>query len=171
MEGGSLTQRLEEAVAPLLEQHGYDLILIEYVPRSRVLRLYIDRIEAQSEVDTPAQTQAGVTIDDCSRVSHMVGDLLDAEGLVEGPGGIGGQYTLEVSSPGLDRPLVRPRDFRRFVGHRINVTTRELLEDGRRKVSGQLTAADDRGIRVDAEGRPFEIGYGLIERARLVPEL
>ena len=154
-----LTARLEGVIRPLLEADGFDLVLLEYISRSKILRLYIDHPE-------------GIKLDDCGRVSHRVGDLLDAEGLVDGQGGIDGQYTLEVSSPGLDRPLVRPAHFQRFVGHNVQLATRRAVrDDGRRKLSGKLVAADEQGICIETEGQPLMLAYDTIERARLVPEL
>lgn len=153
----SLSGRLEAVIVPVLQGDGYDLVLLEYAPRSKVLRLFIDH-------------ENGITLDDCSRVSRLVGDLLDAEGLVDGPQGIDGQYTLEVSSPGLDRPLVRPAHFQRFVGKQIQLATRQP-EGGRRKFVAKLVAADDQEIQVEDEGKPSTIPYDTIERARLVPEL
>jgi ribosome maturation factor RimP len=147
---------VDETVRPLLAQEGYDLVLVEYVSGPRILRIYIDQ-------------EKGVGVDDCSRVSRLVSDVLDAEGLSDK---IDGRYTLEVSSPGLDRPLVRPRDFQRFLGKEARVTTREGI-DGRKKFRGRLLHADDSAegaIRIEVDGRPTDIRYGLIDKARLVPE-
>ncbi len=146
--------QVETAVVPVLSAHGYELVLTEYVPRSRILRLFIDR-------------QGGVSIDDCTRVSHLVSDVLDGEGLSDR---ISGSYNLEVSSPGLDRPLVKPADFQKYVGKKVNVQTR-LPVDGRRKFGGELVFADADGVRIQIDGRPYALTYGQIERARLVPEL
>lgn len=155
----SLLQRLESAIMPLLEANGYELVLLEYAGRARTLRLYVD-------------SPAGINLDDCSRVSHLVSDLLDAEGVVDGAGGISGRYTLEVSSPGLDRPLVKPKDFQRYVGRLVVVSTRQPVSlDGRKKCHGKLVTADELGIQMDVDGKPIDIPYGIIDRARLVPEL
>ncbi len=147
---------VDQTVRPILVQEGYDLVLVEYISGSRILRLYIDQ-------------EKGVGVDDCSRVSRLVSDVLDAEGVSDR---IDGKYTLEVSSPGLDRPLVRPSDFRRFLEHEVRVTTREGV-DGRKKFRGRLLAADEAAggvIRIEVDGRSIEIRYGLIDKARLVPE-
>lgn len=145
---------VEQTVAPILEQAGYELVLVEFVPRSRILRLFIDR-------------EGGVTLDHCTDVSHMVSDLLDAEGLSDR---IDGKYFLEVSSPGLDRPLAKPKDFQRFVGRSAQIKTRQPV-DGRRQFKGELSRADEQGVQIRVDGRPYEIIYDIIERARLVPEL
>lgn len=153
---GSIAERVDQAVGPPLLCEGFEVVLVEFVPRSRILRLYIDH-------------EAGVSVDDCGRVSLLVGDILDGEGLSDE---IEGRYTLEVSSPGLDRPLVRPAHFQRFVGRRVRVTTHVAQgEDGQRKLTGELAAADDQGIRVLIDGHPKDISYGTIARARLVPEI
>lgn len=145
---------VEQAVTPVLAGHGFELVLVEYIPRGAVLRLFIDR-------------DGGVSIDDCARVSQIVGDLLDAEGISDR---IPGRYHLEVSSPGLDRPLVKPRDYTRFVGQQVNVTTREPLA-GRRNFKGTLAAAADKQIQVVIDGVTHAISYDDIARAKLVPEL
>jgi ribosome maturation factor RimP len=145
--------RVEEAVKPLLDAHGYELVLLEYAPRSRVLRLFIDH-------------ERGVSLDDCTQVSRLIGDVLDAEGhsdlLPE-------HYRLEVSSPGLDRPLVRPAHFRKFVGCEVQVRTRQPIA-GRRAFRGTLLAADDVGINLNCEGRAQSVAYDAIASARLVPD-
>ncbi len=149
----AFTEKVQETLSELLEAEGYDLILVEFVPRSQILRLFVDK-------------EGGVTLDDCATVSHLVGDVLDAEGLDES---IKGKYTLEVSSPGLDRPLTRPKDFIRFVGSKAKLTTKEPT-GGRHKFTGELLSATDSAIQIDVEGEAFEIEYGLISRARVIPE-
>ena len=155
---------VEDAVRPLLESEGYDLILVEFVPASHILRLYVDKPDAPG----------GVGIQDCTQVSRWVSDLLDAQGLTDR---IAGSFNLEVSSPGLDRPLVRPRDFCRFVGRQARLTTHPgavSAQPSRRRFSGRLVAAGqgaDEGIEIEVDGESFSIRYGMIEQARLVPEL
>ncbi len=150
----ALVQELEQAIGPVLAAHGYELWLLEYVPRQHILRVYIDN-------------EAGVTLDDCTRVSRLLSDLLDAEGLSDR---IEGRYNLEVSSPGLDRPLVRPEHFLRYVGRQVQLHTTTPIE-GRKKLAGELAAANSGGIEVRVDGKPYALTYGLIDKARLVPEL
>jgi ribosome maturation factor RimP len=148
----TFADRVAETATPVLRQAGYDLILAEFVPQPGTLRLYIDR-------------EDGVTVDSCADVSRLVSDLIDGRGLdADIP-----HYQLEVSSPGLDRPLVRPKDFQRFIGHRIKVTTREAIA-GRRRFTGTLETADEQGISVECDGTPYALAYSVIERARLVPK-
>ncbi len=92
---------------------------------------------------------------------------MDAEGLSDR---VDGRFTLEVSSPGLDRPLARPKDFKRYVGRKVQLTTREML-DGRRKFAGSLTSADDSGAPSMSMVLPGYCLSGHRARARLVPEL
>jgi ribosome maturation factor RimP len=112
-------------------------------PSNEALRLYIDRPE-------------GVDLADCERVTGHLRDLLEA-------------YSLEVSSPGLDRPLTKPDHFRRFLGHRVRVRTADAI-DGRRNFTGTLTAADDRNVRVDPGDGAVEIPLDRVSRSNLVPE-
>lgn len=166
--GESMPEVIERVVRPLLTAEGYDLVLVEHIGPSRILRLYIDKLDA------PVDPKEGIGIEDCSRVSRWVSDVLDNEGVTEA---IAGPFNLEVSSPGLDRPLVRPRDYCRFVGSEIRVAAhRDAAERfaGRRRFTGMLRGADtgaEGGIRLEVDGRVFEIGYGMIEQARLVPQL
>lgn len=149
-----IAAQVEAAVTPLLARQGFELVLLEYIPRQKVLRLFIDQ-------------PSGVTIDDCSKVSRLVSDMLDAEGLSER---IEGHYNLEVSSPGLDRPLVKPADFQRFVGKRVNIQTREMVQNRKKFPNGELLAADDVGVRVKVDNVTYDVAYGIIDKARLVPE-
>ena len=149
----AFTDKVQEALSGLLEAEGFDLVLVEFVSRSQILRLFVDK-------------EGGVTLDNCTTVSHLVGDVLDAEVLDDS---LKGKYTLEVSSPGLDRPLTRPKDFIRFVGSKAKLTTKEPTA-GRHKFTGELLSATDLVIQIDVDGEPVEIAYDLIDRARVVPE-
>ncbi|HYN76370.1 MAG TPA: ribosome maturation factor RimP [Lamprocystis sp. (in: g-proteobacteria)] len=152
----SLTQLARRVVAPM----GYELVAVEFFQRgggAGTLRVYIDR-------------EGGVTVDDCSAVSHQLSGVLD----VEDP--LPGHYDLEVSSPGLDRPLVFPEHFARFVGHRVKLRLAEKVE-GRRNLEGVLLGPDDAvagtrppTIRLEAEGRTWDIPMAALETARLVPD-
>ncbi|HOB62718.1 MAG TPA: ribosome maturation factor RimP [Candidatus Competibacteraceae bacterium] len=147
-------QRLERILAAVVDTMGYELVGIEFHPRrgNSLLRIYID-------------SETGITVDDCQRVSHQVSGVLD----VEDP--IVGQYVLEVSSPGLDRPLFDTAHFERFAGSEVRIQLRELL-DGRRKLIGRLLGMRDGDVViVDSETREWRIPLGQIEKARLVPEL
>ena len=150
----SIPAAIEQAISPLLNRHGYEVVHIVYEPRSRLLRLYVDHPN-------------GVTVEDCTQVSRLVSDLLDAEGYSDR---IPGRYTLEVSSPGLDRPLVKPGHFHRFTGRQVKVTT-FAPQEGRRRFNGRLVTADEAGIKVEVDGRVYALRYQEVASARLVPEL
>ncbi|MFT5114467.1 MAG: ribosome maturation factor RimP [Parasphingorhabdus sp.] len=148
---------LRKLLEPVVEDLGYELVLVELTGGgSKVLRLYID-------------APGGVLLVDCQQVSRSVSAQLD----VEDP--ITGNYSLEVSSPGLDRPLVKPEHFQRFIGQRVKVrVSRHHL--GRRRFTGVLCDAGEiadgsAGIVVEVDGEEYEFTYDEIENARLDPEL
>lgn len=136
--------------------------------KARMLRVFIDK-------------PGGVTHEDCANVSHEVGTILDVEDAVPG-----GSYLLEISSPGLDRELVRPADYERFAGSLVKVTTREPV-DGNRHFQGRLESFQEGRLTLDLEvGRKkskkgsqpvapaphrINIELGNVERANLVPEI
>lgn len=138
-------------VEPVVEGMGYEFVGAEYVRQDgrNTLRVYIDR-------------PTGITVDDCSAVSHQLSGVLD----VEDP--IGANYDLEVSSPGLDRPLFKAGDFGRFAGQDVKIRLIAPL-DGRRNFSGTLLGIEDDRVRIEVDTQVFELPYGHIERARIVP--
>jgi ribosome maturation factor RimP len=119
-----------------------ELIAVEQ-PASESLRLFIDHPD-------------GVGLDLCERVTMRIRDLL-------------GDYALEVSSPGLDRPLSKPEHFVRFEGHAARIRTTRPI-DGRRNFTGRLVAADAETVRIESGGETFEIPFDLVSRSNLVPE-
>jgi len=149
MHSPEIGKLLEPSVTAL----GFELVAVELVGNGndRVLRVYIDHPD-------------GITVDDCADVSRQVSAVLD----VEDP--IAGMYTLEVSSPGLDRPLVKAADFKRFAGSLIKLRTHEAVL-GRKNFTGLLSEASDNNVVIEVDGEPYEIGFANIERARLVPDL
>ena len=143
---------LRQILEPVVTAMGYELIGVEFHPHrgSALLRLYIDR-------------EGGVNVDDCQQVSHQVSGVLDVEDSIPG------HYTLEVSSPGLDRPLFEARDFLRFAGHPIRVQLATPL-NGRRKFTGRLAGLRDDKVVLEHEGQELAIPLAAIEKARLIPE-
>jgi ribosome maturation factor RimP len=136
-----------------VEALGYELVGIEMSQRgssSMVLRVYIDH-------------EAGITLDDCSTVSHQLSGILDVADL------IAGRYDLEVSSPGLDRPLFELGHFERFKGHRVRVVL-AIPVHGRRKLHGILSNIDGEEVLVREGDVVHRIPFGQIETARLVPD-
>lgn len=144
--------KLNKLVQPLVEELGYEFVGLEYsgAPKNAVLRIYIDQ-------------EGGIDLDDCSRVSREVAALLD----VEDP--IRGRYNLEISSPGLDRPLFTPEQFSRFAGEKVTINL-FAPEDGRRKFSGRILGAGGETIRLDVEGTEVSLEFTNVAKARLVPD-
>lgn len=145
-------------LAPTVQALGLSLLGVEYLPApgGAVLRVYIDVPEAEADV-------RAVGIDDCEAVSREISAQLD----VADP--ISGHYTLEVSSPGVDRPLFRLEHFRRFIGARAKVGLK-LQQDGRRRLTAPILAVEGDSIRFDLDGQPFVVAIDNIDRARLVPD-
>lgn len=145
-------------LAPTIASLGVELLGVEYLPSpgGAVLRLYIDVPEAEAESRL-------VTIEDCESVSREVSAQLD----VEDP--ISGNYTLEVSSPGIDRPLFTPAQFERFAGQQAKVGLK-LPQDGRRRLQGRIVQVEGDTVTFDIDGAAFAVAFGNIDRARLVPD-
>ena len=141
--------RIWQLAVPLAETEGMEIVDIELRREGgrggRVLRLYLDK-------------EGGPNMDELSRVSRELSDVLDLQDVVEGA------YTLEVSSPGINRPLKRPEHFARFVGKRVRVRTREMI-DGRRSFVGQLLQVWPERIALNQDGRKCEIPFSLIEKS------
>lgn len=158
MDTHALAQRFDTVLADL----GLECWGVEFVagPHQGTLRVYLD-------VPTGAQAEAGepreVGIDDCEAASREFSALLD----VEDP--IPGQYVLEVSSPGLDRPLFTAAQFARSVGQEVKVSLRVPL-DGRRRLRGKLVTVDGERITLDVDGTPLVFAHADVESARIVPD-
>lgn len=156
---------IEEIAEPVCRAHGVELVDVQWsIERGGpVLRVLIDR--ERPDVD-PGQPGSGVSIEDCQGVSRDLSTALDVhERLVPG-----GRYRLEVSSPGLDRPLVRRRDFERFAGREVKVQTRTPIPGtaDRRKVRGVLRGLDGDVVRVEEGSTIWAIPFADILRANVV---
>jgi ribosome maturation factor RimP len=136
--------KLQEQIESRLREldPAIELIALER-PAAETLRLYVDHPD-------------GVDLALCERVTNHLRDLLEA-------------WSLEVSSPGADRPLTKPEHFQRFMGQRVRVRTREAIE-GQRSFTGTLTAVDERGVRLEAGAGEVEIPLARIRRSNLVPD-
>ena len=146
---------LVESVATGL---GYEVVDVEYRPHPRngLLRVYIDKpVGAEPE---------GIVLEDCEIVSRQLSAMLD----VEDP--ITGQYRLEVSSPGLDRPLRKPADLERFAGAIIKVRMGMPTETGQRNFTGKLLGMQDQDIRIEVDGEVLSLPLGGIEKAQIAPQ-
>lgn len=143
----NLHELIEKTVAGL----GYELVDLEMSPRARVLRIFIDKL------DKPR----GVDIDDCVAVSNQMSHVLTVENI---------DYDrLEVSSPGMDRPLKKASDYERFAGSEIHLKLR-IPFNGRRNFNGVLQGLQDGKVRLVLDTGEAELDLGNIERARLVPK-
>lgn len=146
----SSTEKVTQLIEPTVQALDLELWGVEHASQGKysVLRIFIER-------------EAGVTIDDCERVSRQVSAIFD----VEEP--IAGEYTLEVSSPGIDRLLFTPQQFQRYRGEEVSVRMRTPV-DGRRKFKGRLTDVVDDIIHMQVDGSDFELPHGDIEKANIV---
>jgi len=166
-----LRERLIDLVEPVLASLGYELVDVEYVAGrgDATVRVYIDWPGGEPPPGwTPGEGEEnrsfeGIGVDDCEKVSRELSTLLDAEDPVPTA------YSLEVSSPGLDRILRTPAHFRRFVGERVHVELKQA-RDGRRRYTGQLTQTDDERIELNVDGEPVAMGLAEIGKARLAPD-
>jgi ribosome maturation factor RimP len=142
---------------PYVRDAGFDLIEVQFGREQRglVLRLFIDRPEGVGS--------GGINVDDCERVSRDVSAALDVADQISQA------YQLEVSSPGLDRPLRRERDFARFAGESARIRLAEGVE-GRRNFTGTLRGAKDGRVEIACDGRSYELPIDDIVRANLVPD-
>lgn len=153
-------------LAPTVESLGLELLGVEYLPApgGAVVRLYIDIPAGDAGSDANGAEPRAVGIEDCEAVSREVSAQLD----VEDP--ISGNYTLEVSSPGLDRPLFTLEHYRRLAGETAKVVLRLPQEDGRRRLTGKITSVEDGNIIFDVDGTALVVAFDNIDKARLVPD-
>jgi ribosome maturation factor RimP len=158
--------KIREIAERVAQSSGLELVDLELLGggKARMLRVYIDK-------------PGGVTHDDCSNFSREAGTIFDVEDAVPGS-----SYTLEVSSPGLDRKLSKPQDFERFVGSLMKLMTRDPV-DGNRHFEGRLKSFEDSRLKLELTARKkskkhqeveagteVEIAFGNVEKANLVPE-
>jgi ribosome maturation factor RimP len=142
---------IERLIEPTLRSMGFELVAVRMLGGAR------PRLQVMAE---PLDVAHGMTVEDCADISHAVSALLD----VEDP--IPGAYTLEVSSPGLDRPLVRKEHFERFRGERARLET-ETPIDGRRRFLGRLGGLEGDAVVIEVEGGPIHVPLSLIKKAKL----
>jgi ribosome maturation factor RimP len=145
-------ETVRDAVEPVVARLGLELVDIEVVGagRGRTLRVTVDR-------------DGGIDLDGITAATQAVSPVIDDIAVLDGT------FTLEVSSPGVERPLRRPEEFRRFVGTTITLKTHEPVE-GTRRLRGPLTAADDEGIEIDVDGTSHRLVYEAVAQARTVFE-
>jgi len=149
---------IAQLLQPTVQALGLELLGVEYLPASgnATLRLYIDVAEAERETRV-------VNVDDCESVSREVSAQLD----VEDP--ISGNYTLEVSSPGVDRPLFTPAQFARFIGEQAKVVLK-LPQEGRRRLQGHIVSVEADQVTLAVDNQQLTVAGDNIDKARLVPD-
>ena len=143
-------QKTEEILLPIVEEYGFELVDVEYVKEGGTwyLRSYIDK-------------PGGISIDDCEKVSRRLSDLLDEKDFIVDP------YIMEVSSPGLGRPLKKEKDFRRSLGREVEVRTYRMI-DRSKEFTGTLEAYDEEGVTIIlADGAKKTVEKGDIALVRL----
>ena len=149
VERQDIVRRAWTELEPLVAEAGYELIEVEFGRHgaSGLLRVFIDRPE-------------GITVDDCAAVSRVISALLDERDFIES------HYTLEVSSPGIARPIRREKDFERFAGEPIRLTTVTPIE-GRKRFKGVLCGIDDGLVGVEVDGTEYRIHVENVKQANL----
>jgi ribosome maturation factor RimP len=173
-------ERVREIADRVAASSGLEVVEIEFLGggNARMLRVFLDKSVANADAQD-AVTQAGVTHEDCANFSREFGTILDVEDVVPG-----GSYTLEVSSPGLDRKLTKAADFSRFAGSRVKLMTRQPVNNNRH-FEGRLESFQDGRLTLDLSvashksrkkmgadaGKKIEIEFANVEKANLVPEI
>jgi len=155
MANNTKRQKLEQTIEELLQPTPFELVLCELVKAGKqwTVRVYIDREE-------------GIKIEDCTTVTHLLLDAFEAEDPLDL------EYDIEVSSPGVDRPLVKVADFQRFLSQRVYVKLHAPV-DGRKVFTGALTACEGERLTVthEEDGRAYSFMFGDIAKATLKPIL
>lgn len=149
----SVAQQVTNLIQPVLQGLGYELVGVEYGNQGYgpLLRVYIDHVE-------------GIGVTDCETVSRRVSALLDVENLISG------RYDLEVSSPGLDRPLFTEAQFECYLLHKVKIMM-AVPQMGRRRFSGILKNVSDGMIEIEVDNEIFELPFAQVASARLVPDV
>jgi ribosome maturation factor RimP len=149
---GQANAQLQAIIEPAVTALGYELVGVEYLSQGKhsVLRVYIDQ-------------EQGISVEDCAEVSRQVSAVLDVEDPIKG------EYTLEVSSPGLDRPLFTLEQYQRYSGSLAEIRLRSPLE-GRRKFKGRMHGVRDEQVVIDVDGVEYLLALDNIEKANLIHE-
>ncbi|MDF1822864.1 MAG: ribosome maturation factor RimP [Alcanivoracaceae bacterium] len=143
------TEDIKALLKPVIEGMGYEFWGLEYLQgRGAVLRIFID-------------SDNGIDVDDCADVSHQVSGVLD----VEDP--IPGEYNLEVSSPGMDRPLFEREQWSRYIGEKAQVRLLAAI-NGKRRFTAEIVAVEDEHLVLSVDGEPLEVPFTQVDRANLV---
>lgn len=166
-------EKVREAAERVARSEGLEVVDVEWkIGKQRFLRVYIDRVPLAKPAEAIEGEEAPspypkVSHADCERVSQQLSVILDVEELIPGPG-----YTLEISSPGMDRALTKAADFERFTGRLANISTSEPIGEAK-FFEGRLRGFADGNVRMELKGkdaRIVEIPLGAIRKANLVVE-
>lgn len=147
----TLSDRIARLITPTIEAMGFELVRVQLSGSQR------PTLQVMAEPKDGRQ----MSLEDCEGLSRAVSAVLDVEDPISGP------YSLEVSSPGIDRPLTRIKDYRRFQGHEAKIET-VLPVDGRRRFKGTIVGVNDEGVDLMCEGAPIHLPIGRIQKAKLV---
>ena len=146
----AIDRRMAEIITPVIEDLGYELVRVRLMSgKESTLQIMADR------------PQGGIEVDDCAKISHALSAALDVEDPILEP------YTLEVSSPGIDRPLTRLKDFEMFEGYEAKIETDELI-DGRRRFKGALAGVDGDEVLINVDEGTIGLQFDWLNDAKLV---
>jgi ribosome maturation factor RimP len=157
--------KIREAAERVARSEGLEIFDVEWkIGKQRLLRVYIDRVPSSTDPANPGR-DGGISHRDCERVSEQLSVILDVEDLVPGPG-----YVLEVSSPGLDRKLIKAGDYERFAGRLARIWVNEPIEN-QKFFEGRLAGYLDGNVKVAVKDHEVSIPFSDIRKANLVVEL
>jgi ribosome maturation factor RimP len=148
----ALEKRVDELIRPSVEHEGFRLVRVKLMENSkqRTLQIMVERKDS-----------GAMTVDDCAEISHMVSTLLDVHDPIQGA------YHLEVSSPGIDRPLMEPADFEKYLGFEAKLETK-MPVDGRKRFKGKLKQFADNMVRIEVDNEEYSIAFDQVATAKLV---
>jgi len=152
MDFKSIAKRIENEIQSTVEREGVELLGVELVTEGgrKILRVYID-------------SEIGISLKDCERVSKAIDPILERTDIIEG------RYFLEVSSPGIERPLFKKKDYDRFAGEKIKITTCSPIE-GRKNFTGKIKLTKEDSVLIETNEGEFEISFDNINKAKLIPK-
>jgi ribosome maturation factor RimP len=147
----SLVEKIEDAIAPSVTSMGFELVQVKFMDgkKSQTLQIMAERPDGS------------MTLDDCAMISRQVSAVLDVEDVIPTA------YRLEVSSPGIDRPLVKLTDYPKYIGHTVKIET-VLPIDGRKRFTGSIKAAQAENIIITVDGKDVTLPFADIQTAKLV---
>ena len=146
-----LAERIANLISPAVDAMGFDVVRVQLSGSQR----------PTLQVMAEPKSGRAMSVDDCAEISRAISAVLD----VEDP--IAGAYSLEVSSPGIDRPLTRPKDYERFLGHEAKVETNAPI-DGRKRFKGPIRSVDASAVALNVDGAEVRIPFAAIHKAKLV---